>query len=98
MSPTTAALCSSDPFSTVLPSFLFNYPLSINFFALSHAPPVFDIEIAIYTPETKAPGNNPAIALGPKTIPTKKGVTITNNPGLTISFNEAYVEIAIHLS
>jgi len=75
-----------------------NYPLSIYFFALSHAPPVLDIEIAIYTPETNAPGNNPAIALGPKMIPTKNGVKMTNNPGLTISFNDALVEISTHLS
>lgn len=47
VSPTTAALCSSEPFSTKVPSFLHNYPDSMNFFALSHAPPVFDIEIAI---------------------------------------------------
>jgi hypothetical protein len=46
VSPTTAALCSSDPFLTET-SLTFNYPLSMYFLALSHAPPVFDIEIAI---------------------------------------------------
>ena len=41
---------------------------------------MLDIEIAIYTPETNAPGNNPAINLGPKTIPIKNGVSSTNRP------------------
>jgi len=85
-------LCSSDPFLTASP-LTTNYPDSIYFLALSQAPPVFDIEIAIYTPDTNAPGNNPATALGPKTIPITNGVTITKSPGLTISFNDALVEI-----
>jgi len=77
---------------------MINYPLSIYFFALSQAPPVLDIEIAIYTPETKAPGKIPAIAFGPKINPIANGVPITKNPGLSISLNEDAVEIATHLS
>lgn len=72
------------------------FPLSIYFFALSHAPPVLDMEIAYCTPEINAPGNIPAIALGPKKIPTMNGVTMTNNAGGTISLKEELVEIAIH--
>jgi len=71
-------------------------PPSIYFFALSQAPPVLDIEIAYYTPEIKAPGKIPAIALGPKKIPTTNGVMITSNAGATISLNDEAVEIAIH--
>lgn len=70
-------------------------PLSIYFLALSQAPPVFDADIANYTPLANAPGNNPAIASGPNKNPTAIGVTITNNPGAIISFNEALVEILI---
>jgi hypothetical protein len=47
------------------------------FLALSQAPPVLDAEMAIYTPLTKAPGNKPATAYGPKNKPTAVGVTIT---------------------
>jgi len=65
---------------------MYSYPDSIYFFALSHAPPVLAAEIAMQTPETKAPGNNPATAFGPKNRPTTKGVKITNAPGAIISF------------
>jgi len=64
--------------------------------ALSQAPPVLDIEIAYCTPEIKAPGNNPAMAFGPKKIPTMKGVTITKSAGGIISLKEDEVEMAIH--
>lgn len=88
VSPITAALCSSLPFFLTTP-LCTNYPDSIYFLALSHAPPVLDIEIAIYTPETKAPGNNPATAFGPKQAPTIIGVKITSIPGAIIFFKEA---------
>jgi hypothetical protein len=92
VSPITAALCSSDPFFLTTPS-TFNFPYSTYFLQLSQAPPVLDIEIAIYTPETKAPGNNPATAFGPKKNPTTNGVKRTKQPGAIIYFNEALVEI-----
>ena len=66
------------------------------FFALSQAPPVFDAEIAIWTPLTNAPGKSPATAYGPNNIPKKIGVKITNKPGAIISCNEAWVEIWMH--
>jgi len=109
VSPITAASCSFvcflltshfltvTPFSIVSTSTL-NLPYSTYFLALSHAPPVFDDEIAICTPDTIAPGIKPATAFGPKITPTNIGVNITNKPGPIISFNEAFVEIATHLS
>jgi len=66
------------------------------FLALSQAPPVFEAEIAIYTPLIKAPGKSPATAFGPNNNPTNNGLTITRAPGATISFNDAIVEILIH--
>jgi hypothetical protein len=56
------------------------------------------IEIAIYIPETVAPGKSPAINLGPNTNPVIIGVPITKIPGGTISLREASVEILIHSS
>lgn len=47
VSPITAALCIYEPFLTMFPYSSFINPASIYFFALSHAPPVFDDEIAI---------------------------------------------------
>ena len=47
------------------------------FFALSHAPPAFALDIAIATPLTRAPGNTPATARGPIKNPTKNGVPNT---------------------
>jgi len=44
----------------------------------------------------RAPGNNPAIAFGPKYNPTTNGVTITKSAGGIISLNEDEVEMAIH--
>lgn len=96
VSPTTEALCSSQCFPNImfssLPSliaFFYIFPDSINFLVLSQAPPELDIEMAICTPDTKAPGNNPATKAGWKTIPTTIGVPITKMAGLIISFKEA---------
>jgi hypothetical protein len=77
VSPTTAALCIYDPFNTLLFSVSNITPLYIYFFALSHAPPVFDAEMAICTPLTIAPGRNPARITGPKKKPRAKGVSMT---------------------
>ena len=73
-------------------------PDSINFLALSQAPPEFADEVAIQTPDTKIPGNNPATAVGPNNNPNINGAKITKNPGNIISFKEDLVEIAMHLS
>ena len=77
VSPITAALWIYEPFFTTFPSSSFINPASMYFLALSHAPPVFDDEIAICTPLTIAPGKNPRRALGPNANPSKKGVTVT---------------------
>jgi len=84
VSPTTAALCSSDPFFLTSPKLLVNYPLSIYFLALSQAPPEFALEIAIETPETSIPGKIPATAIGPKSNPIINGVPITIAAGANI--------------
>jgi len=70
----------------------------MNFLALSQAPPELAEAVAMDTPETRAPGNNPAIAIGPMTNPTMKGVKITRAPGAIISFRDSSVEIVMHLS
>jgi len=59
---------------------------------------VFENEIAIYTPDTMIPARSPHTPLGPKRIPIKMGVPKTKIPGAIIFFNDAFVEIAIHLS
>ena len=77
VSPITAALWIYDPFLTMFPSSSFINPASIYFLALSQAPPVFEDEMAIWTPLTIAPGKKPNSALGPKANPKKNGVTVT---------------------
>jgi len=47
------------------------------FLQLSQAPPEFDEEIAICTPETITPARYPDTDLGPKIVPKTKGVKIT---------------------
>src|SRR5580700_8283012 len=58
VSPTTAALCASDFFPPYC-------PVSINFLALSQAPPPLFINIASNTPEIVPTINNPATASAP---------------------------------
>ena len=98
VSPIIAALCSSLPFPLDSPLPLIYSPLPIYFLQLSHAPPVFDIEIAIYTPETKTPGKRPAIRTGWNKIPKNRGVKMTKIPGNIISLKDAYVDTFIQLS
>ena len=62
---------------------------------LSQAPPEFELEIANYTAEKIAPGNNPATAFTPKIKPNNNGVTITNKPGAIIYLKLPLVEILI---
>ena len=77
VSPTTAALWIYEPFKTGLPNSSINAPLSMYFFALSQAPPVFAADIAICTPLTIAPGRKPAKITGPKINPRARGLKIT---------------------
>lgn len=92
VSPTIAFLWTSVLFWLLTPLTI-KWPASIYFFALSQAPPVFENEIAIYTPETIAPAKRPLTPRGPSKKPKNKGEAITNNPGAIISRNEALVEI-----
>jgi len=62
---------------------------------LSQAPPEFELEIANYTEETMAPGNNPATAFSPNRYPNIKGAKMTKHPGAIISLNDACVDILI---
>lgn len=97
VSPITAALCSGDPFFLVTP-LMTSCPDSMYFLALSQAPPALAEETAIETPETKIPGRTPATAVGPKTIPTKRGVPRTMTAGRNISPRAALVAMETHLS
>ena len=87
VSPTTAALCASDPF---LPSD------SIIFLALSQAPPALDWKIAIRTPHVVTPAKRPPSISAPPINPMATGTAIANKPGNTISLIEAVVEISTH--
>lgn len=92
VSPITAFLWGSDFFAITIPLTLI-FPASIYFFALSHAPPVFENEIATYTPETIAPANKPLTPFGPNKNPKINGDPTTNKPGAIISLIDAFVEI-----
>src|SRR5690606_24779975 len=89
VSPTTAALCSSDP----LPPWL---PASMYFLALSQAPPLLDEEIASTPPATSEPARMPATAGTPNRKPATSGVPMIRTPGAIISRSAALVEIATH--
>lgn len=92
VSPITAALCSGEPFLLTYPLTV-NYPDSMYFLALSHAPPALADEIAILHPETKIPGKTPATAVGPNRTPTTNGVPKTIVAGKNISYNADLVAI-----
>ena len=96
VSPTTAALCGSEPLPYLTP--LISTPSSIIFLALSHAPPALDWKIAIRTPADVTPARRPPSISGPPIKPTNTGTTIAITPGNTISLIEALVEISTHLS
>jgi len=68
------------------------------FLVLSQAPPVLDIEIAIYIPDTIAPANKPQTPLPPKRKPVTIGDKITKAPGAIMCLMLALVEIAMHFS
>ena len=70
VSPTTAALCCSEP----LPPW---WPDSIYFLALSQAPPALDINTAMAKPVTDTPPSRPTTPVGPRIRP----VTMGNDDG-----------------
>ena len=50
-------------------------------------------EVAITSPEARAPGMSPAMAMGPKKNPNTNGVTRTIAAGPTMLSKDASVEI-----
>ena len=65
VSPTTAALCASEPFACCTPS-LSRCPASMYFFALSHAPPAFAMKIATQKPQVSVPTKRPITPPNPQ--------------------------------
>src|SRR6056297_2059636 len=105
VSPTTPALCGSEPLPYSTPSIV--TPSSIIFLALSHAPPALDWNKAIRTPAEVTPASNPpsicapnvgSSLMNPGTNPNSTGTTTAKVPGTTISRMEAEVEISTHFS
>merc|ERR1719487_1260623 len=94
VSPVTAFLWACDFFPLPSP----RPPASMYFFALSQAPPVFDMEMASMTPETRAPTRRPAAAFLPKKTPQRRGLSRTSAPGGSISRRDARVEICTQWS
>lgn len=63
------------------------------FFALSQAPPEFENEIAIYTPDTIEPASSPQTPLAPNRNPMASGDKITRRPGPAMALSDDLVEI-----
>ena len=76
---------------------------SMNFFALSQAPPELDMNSAIITPLASAPASRPPTASAPWPLmkrnsrPIAIGLAIASRPGSTIFCREAWVEIAMQV-
>ena len=78
VSPTTAALCCSEP----LPPWL---PRSMYFLALSQAPPALDMNTAMAKPVTDTPPSRPTTPVGPRIRPVTMGTMMAIRAGATIS-------------
>src|SRR2546430_2093946 len=89
VSPTTAALCASEPLPPKLPA-------SMYFFALSQAPPAFAMKSARKTPISVAPARKPPSASLPMRKPIAGGSTTADKPGTIISLSAALVAISTH--
>src|SRR5205809_2576899 len=87
VSPTTAALCGSEP----LPP---SAPPSMCFLALSHAPPALAMNSASITPVNVAPASMPPSAYSPSSLPTTTGATTAVSPGTIISRKAARVAMS----
>ncbi len=87
VSPTTAALCGSEP----LPPWA---PPSMYFLALSQAPPALAMKSASITPVTVAPASIPPSVSMPKSLPTSTGAITAVSPGTIISRRAARVEMS----
>ena len=87
VSPTTAALWTSEP----LPPRL---PFSTYFLALSQAPPAFAIISAIITQQISAPPSMPPSAFGPRPKPMTTGARTASEPGRIIRRSAARVAMS----
>src|SRR6476620_6169818 len=89
VSPVTDAAWANDPLPPRLPS-------SMNFFALSHAPPLEVIAMATNNPVTIVPTNSPPSTTGPSGLITATATTNAtgNSAGTIISRNAALVTIS----
>ena len=90
VSPITAAACAGE----FLPPWL---PSSTIFFALSHAPPVFDKNTASSTPVAIAPARKPASGPTPSPKPTATGAEAASRPGVASSRSESRVQMSTTL-
>src|SRR5690606_30658 len=90
VSPTTAALCGSEP----LPPWA---PASMYFLALSQAPPALAMKMASAKPTTRAPARKPPRAFT-SMKPITRGITTARPPGISISLSAAPVEMSTHLA
>jgi hypothetical protein len=72
--------CGTLWMSEPLPPRVGSDPPSMYFLALSHAPPVLDMEMANWTPDNRAPVSIPKTALTPKKVPAMRGENRTRAP------------------
>ena len=93
VSPTIACLCSSD--SRESPS---TPPTSMNFFALSQAPPALPVKSANMIAESVEPIRRPATKSGPKMKPEMTGNKTAKSAEPRISFSAPFEEMAMHVS
>ena len=70
-------------------------PFSTYFFALSHAPPAFDMVMASMKPEERAPIRRPASARRPMRKPTIGGESTASAPGVIISMRDDFVAMTV---
>ena len=89
VSPTTLALCGSEP----LPP---RCPISMYFLALSHAPPALAMKMASAKPLVSPPVSRPMTPPTPSTSPTMTGAAMAMIAGTIISFWAPAVEIFTH--
>src|SRR5438445_711573 len=99
VSPTTPALCASDPFPPYA-------PVSMYFLALSHAPPPLFMSVASRMPAMVPTMRNAATEIAPtgnwslgsakkrKITPTATGLATASTPGTTMALSADLVTIS----
>jgi hypothetical protein len=90
VSPTTAALCASEPTPP-------KPPASMYFLGLSHVPPAFAMNNAKIIPVTMLPARNPPKASLPDMNPITIGTTTGRTPGRTSSLSAPFAAMSTHL-